>query len=95
MTCRCLIHIHDLLTEDSWKPQVLSCHAELPDAPIFLWIPPDEWIIADHKLAPGMMSSIEAEHHHFQDARRGDGDVDMSRDTVVDVWMETFLLNTA
>lgn len=42
VTCRCPKHIHEL-NEDNWKLQVLSCHGELPDAPIFLWIPLDEW----------------------------------------------------
>lgn len=36
-----------LLDEDIWKPQVLSCHAQLPDAPTFHWVPPKEWIIPD------------------------------------------------
>lgn len=36
-----------LLNEDIWKPQVLSCHAQLPDAPAFLWVPGDERIVPD------------------------------------------------
>lgn len=38
-----------LIDEDIWKPQVLSCYAELTDAPTFLWVPPDEWVIPDLK----------------------------------------------
>ena len=36
-----------LLNEDIWKPQVLSCHTQLPDAPAFLWVPGDERIVPD------------------------------------------------
>lgn len=36
-----------LLDEDIRKPKILSCYADLPDAPTFLWVPRDEWIVPE------------------------------------------------
>lgn len=47
-SCRCLIHRHELLNKDVWKPQALGCHAELPDVPICLWAPPSGYIVQGH-----------------------------------------------
>lgn len=30
--CKCRVHIHELLDEDIWKSQLLSCYVEPPDA---------------------------------------------------------------